>query len=74
MMMTMVMMMEIHQPHQLTSRRRAKVVEAQIRDFNIYFYLALPLSSSYGKVKRGVVLAYVSTWLCLGHFIYLFAR
>ena len=35
--------------------------------FNICLYLALPLSlhSSYGKVKRGVVLTYVSSWLSL---------
>ena len=45
-------------------------------DFNICLYLALPLSlhSSYGKVRSGVVLAYVSTWLCLCHSIHLMAR
>ena len=44
--------------------------------FNICLYLALPLSlrSSYGKVKKGVVLTYVSTWLSLCHSIYLIAR
>ena len=44
--------------------------------FNICLYLALPLSlhSSYGKVKSGVVLTYVSTWLCLCHSIHLMAR
>ena len=44
--------------------------------FNICLYLALPLSlhSSYGKVRRGVVLTYVSTWLCLCHSIHLMAR
>ena len=44
--------------------------------FNICLYLALPLSlhSPYGKVRRGVVLTYVSTWLCLCHSIYLIAR
>ena len=44
--------------------------------FNICLYLALPLSlhSSYGKVRRGVVLTYVSTWLCLCHSIHLMAK
>ena len=44
--------------------------------FNICLYLAVPLSlhSSYGKVKKGVVLTYVSTWLSLCHSIYLIAR
>ena len=40
--------------------------------FNICLYLVLPLSlhSSYRMVKkRGVVLTYVSTWLCLCHSI-----
>ena len=43
---------------------------------NICLYLAFPLSlhSSYGKVRRGVVLTYVSTWLSLCHFIHLMAR
>ena len=44
--------------------------------FNICLYLALPLSlhSSYGKVRRGVVLTYVSTWLSLCHSIHPIAR
>ena len=44
--------------------------------FNICLYLALPLSlqSSYGKVRRGWVLTYVSTWLSLCHSIHLIAR
>ena len=44
--------------------------------FNICLYLALPLSlhSSYGKVRRGLVLTYVSTWLSRCHSIYLIAR
>ena len=44
--------------------------------FNICLYLALPLSlhSSYRKVRRGVVLKYVSTWLSLCHSICLVAR
>ena len=44
--------------------------------FNICLYLALPLSlhSSYGKVRKGAVLTYVSTWLCLCHSIHLMAR
>ena len=39
--------------------------------FIICLYLALPLSVI---VKRGVVLTYVSTWLCLCHSIHLMAR
>ena len=44
--------------------------------FNICLYLAFPLSlhSSYRKVKKGVVLTHVSTWLSLCHSIYLIAR
>ena len=44
-------------------------------DFNICLYLASPLSlhSSYGKVRKGVVLTYVSTWLSLCH-VHLLAR
>ena len=34
----------------------------------------LSLHSSFGKVRRGVVLTYVSTWLCLCLSIYLMAR
>ena len=39
--------------------------------FSICLYMAFPLSlhSSYRTVKRGVVFAYVSTWLCLCHAI-----
>ena len=44
--------------------------------FNICLYLAFPVSlhSSYRKVRRGGVLTYVSTWLCLCHSIHLMAR
>ena len=44
--------------------------------FNICLYLAFPLSllSSFSKVRRGGVLTYVSTWLCLCHSIHLMAR
>ena len=44
--------------------------------FNICLYLAEPLSLhlSYGKVRGGVVLTYVFTWLSLCHSIYLIAR
>ena len=43
--------------------------------FNICLYLAFPLSFhlSYRKVRRGVVLTYVSTWLYLCHSIHLMA-
>ena len=45
-------------------------------DFNIYLYLALPLSlhSSYGKVRKGGVFTYVSTWPCPCHSTDLCAR
>ena len=44
--------------------------------FNICLYLAFSLSFhlSDRKVRRGVALTYVSTWLSLCHSIYLIAR
>ena len=44
--------------------------------FNMCLYLALPLSlhSSYGKVRSGAVLTYVSTWPCPCHSTNLCAR
>ena len=44
--------------------------------FNICLCLAFPLSFhlSDRKVRRGGVLTYVSTWLCLCHSIHLMAR
>ena len=43
---------------------------------NVCLYLAFPLSlhSSHGKVRRGGVLTYVSTWPCSCHSIHLMAR
>ena len=35
---------------------------------------SFPSPSSFRKVRRGVVLTYVSTWLCLCHAIHLLAR
>ena len=46
-------------------------------DFNICLYLALPLSLTpfiLSQGEKGVILTYVSTWLCLCHSIHLMAR